>query len=83
MHLIKGSTVDANGELQTVGSYDNSITLNQDNIDNLFKAKHLILVAALETSRNTQGAAQDVKFKADYTLSVEAGILATLKLKVQ
>ena len=83
MHLIKGSTVNATGELQSVGAYDNSIELDKDKIDNLFKAKHLILVATLQTSRNTQGAAQDVKFKADYSLSVEAGILATLKLNVK
>jgi hypothetical protein len=83
MHLIKGSTVDAKGELQSVGSYDNIIALDKGNIDNLFKAKHLILVAGLQTSRNTQGAAQDVKFKAGYSLSVEAGILATLKLNVK
>jgi hypothetical protein len=82
-HLIKGSTVDTNGELQVAGSYDNLIALDKDKIDNLFKAKHLILIASLQTSRNAQGAAQDVKFKADYSLSVEAGILATLKLKVQ
>lgn len=82
-HLIKGSTVNANGDLQSVGSYDNSIELDKEKIDNLFKAKHIILVAALQTSRNTQGSAQDVKFKADYSLSIEAGILATLNLKVK
>lgn len=84
MHLIKGSTVNASGELQTVGTYDNSIKLSSDKIANLFKAKHLILVAGLQTSRDTQtGTPPDVKFKADYSLSVEAGILATLKLNVK
>ncbi|MEI9918785.1 MAG: hypothetical protein WDO14_08275 [Bacteroidota bacterium] len=83
-HLIEGSTVDANGELQSVGTYDNIIKLNDDKIENLFKAKHLIMIAALQTSRDGQtGTPPDVKFKADYSLSVEAGILATVKLNVK
>jgi hypothetical protein len=84
MHVIQGSTVSATGELQTVGTYDNLIQLSSDKIQNLFKAKHLILVAALQTSRVAQtGTPPDVKFKAEYSLSVEAGILASLNLNVK
>jgi hypothetical protein len=82
-NIIKGSTVDGDGELQAAGAYIGTIQLDKSKIDKLFSARHVILVATMQTSRNASGAAQDVKFMADYFLSVEAGILANIKLNVE
>jgi hypothetical protein len=82
-HVIKGSTVDSDGELQAAGAYLETIELDQAKIENLFDAEHIIITAGLQTSRNSAGAATDVKFMKDYFLSIEAGILATLKLNVE
>jgi hypothetical protein len=82
-NIIKGSTVDADGELQAAGAYLGTIELDKTKIENIFQAKHIIITAGLQTSRNSSGAATDVKFMADYFLSIEAGILATLKLNVE
>jgi hypothetical protein len=82
-NIIKGSTVDSDGELQAAGAFLGTIDLDKARIEKLFAAKHVIIAASLQTSRNSAGAATNVKFMADYFLSIEAGILATLKLKVE
>lgn len=82
-HIIKGSTVDSDGELQAAGAYLETIDIDKAGIDNIFNAKHIIISATLQTSRNASGAATDVKFMADYFLSIEAGVLARLKLRVE
>ncbi len=81
-NIITGSTVNAAGELQAAGVYDQSIELDKEKIDRIFEAKYIIVSAVFSTSRSTGGALPDVKFKADYTLSVTAGVLANLKLNV-
>lgn len=82
-HIVKGSTVDADGEMSAAGAYIGTITLDKSKVANIFNAKHVILLASLQTSRTAGGAAQDVKFMADYFLFVEAGILANLKLNIE
>jgi hypothetical protein len=82
-HIIPGSTVDADGELQAAGIFDGSIVIDKDNLENVFAAKHIIIVASLQTSRDAVGSATDVKFLIDYFLSLEAGIVAKLKLNIE
>jgi len=81
-NIITGSTVNAAGELQAAGVYDQSIELDKEKIDRIFEAKHIIVSAVFSTSRSAGGGLPDVKFKASYTLSVTAGVLANLKLNV-
>jgi len=83
VNIIKGSKVNSNGELQSAGVYEGTIKLDQSKIDNMFEAKHIVVVTALQTSRDIGGNAQDVKFMADYKLSIDVGVLATLKLKIE
>jgi hypothetical protein len=83
VNIIKGSKVNSNGELQSAGVYEGTIKLDQSKIDNMFEAKHIIVATALQTSRDIGGNAQDVKFMADYKLSIDVGVLATLKLKIE
>lgn len=81
--ILKGSSVNASGDLQTAGVYDGSIALEKTKLDRLFESKHVIIVATLSTSKDASGNFPDVKFKADYTLAIEAGVLANLKLNVK
>jgi hypothetical protein len=83
MNILPGSTVNASGDLVSAGLYDALIELDQSKLDNLFETKRIIFVVNLQTSRNASGAAQDVKFKADYSIEIEAGVMADLKLKIQ
>jgi hypothetical protein len=81
--IIKGSRVNASGELQAAGVYDNSIEISSAKLARVFEASHIIIQATFSTSQNGTGTFPDVKFKADYSLSVEVGILAQLKLNVK
>jgi hypothetical protein len=81
--ILRGSEVDAAGEMVKAGTYDNSIELSQEKIKNVFNAKHLIVEIVLQTSRTSSGAPQNVKFKTSQTVTIDAGILADLKLKLK
>lgn len=78
-NIIKGSTIGPDGELEAAGEYSETIELEQSRIENLFKAKHLILMANLGTSE----APTDVKFLANYGMSIKATVLTSLKLSVE
>lgn len=82
-NLIKGSSVNTSGELQSAGIYESTLALEQQRLQRIFEAKHLIVVAVLSTSRDANGNFPNVKFKADYALTIEAGVLADLKLNVK
>ncbi|HEY5825045.1 MAG TPA: hypothetical protein VIT44_11795 [Cyclobacteriaceae bacterium] len=81
--IVKGSIVNASGELQSPGIFDNTIVLSDDALDKVFKAKHIIIAALMNTSKDATGKFPDVKFKSNYTLNIEAGVLANLKLRVE
>ncbi len=78
--IVKGSTVDANGELVTPGVVKKSIPLDLNRISKIFKAKKVIMKAKLNTSKNANGVAVDVKFKSQYKINVKLGLRTTIKL---
>lgn len=80
-NVIKGSTVNEDGELVEPGEYSRNIVLDKSKIENLFMTKNLIIVANLQTSRR-DGEAADVKVNVDYGLTVQAGIEASMKLEI-
>ena len=80
--IIKGSTVTATGDLLAPGSLDQLVQLEQSKIDKIFLAKYIIVRAAMNTSKNTNGTFPDVKFKSKYKMKVDLGLLANLKIKV-
>jgi hypothetical protein len=82
MAIMRGSQVDASGDMITPGVYDGMIELSQEKIEQVFGAAKIAIVIGLQTSRDGDGAAQNVKFKSSYSVAIEAGILADLKLKV-
>lgn len=78
-NIIKGSTVDAAGELLEPGEYSGDIVLDKEKIGDLFSTKNVIVMVTLQTSRR-DGSVTDVKINADYDLTVQAGIAASMKL---
>ncbi len=81
--LIQGSTVNATGDLETAGVLSQALPLDNDKLNILFKAKNLIVVAVLNTSKDASGNAVDVKFKSKYTLKINMGLLADLKFNIK
>jgi len=81
--LVKGSTVDSNGEFQTAGLVDKSIALDKDKLTKIFKAKKIIVRAKMNTSKNSGGTPVDVKFKTQYKINVKFGLRTTLKLSAK
>jgi hypothetical protein len=80
--LIKASTVNASGELQTAGLFDQEVPITKEKLDKLFDAKKMIIRAKMSTSKDANGNQVDVKFKSTYKMSVNFGIKAKLKLEV-
>ncbi|HCW07237.1 MAG TPA: hypothetical protein DGG95_07730 [Cytophagales bacterium] len=80
-NIIKGSTVDANGELQSPGITNTFIPLQLNTISDIFKAKKIIIKTRLNTSKSSAGVAVDVKFKSQYKIDFHLGLKTTLKLK--
>ena len=78
--LVKGSTVDSNGDLLAAGKIDEFIPLDADKVTSLFKAKKIIMKARLNTIKNSSGVAVDVKFKSQYKINMKLGLRTTVKL---
>ena len=79
-NIVVGSSVDNNGELQSPGVVETSFPLSLDKISKIFKAKKIIVRSKLNTSKNSSGAAVDVKFKAQYKIKLNLGLRITFKL---
>ena len=80
--LIKGSTVTASGDLESPGIVDQLIELEKSKIDQIFIAKYIIIKAIMNTSKKTDGTFPNVKFKSQYKMKVDLGLLANLKINV-
>ena len=74
--LVKGSTVDENGELKTPGTVTKNIEIESSKITKLFQSSKLIVVAQLNTSGGN-GGSTDVKFKSQYKLNSSFALLAS------
>ncbi len=81
--FIRASTVNASGDLQTAGQTNQRIPLPTAKINQLLKARKLIIRAVLNTSRNTNGVQPDVKFRSNYRLQLNLGLQSKLKLNVR
>ncbi len=80
--LVKASTVTASGDLQDPGVLTDSLVLNVDKLNKLFTSKQILIKAVLNTARTSSGKTQDVKFKSKYTMKVNLGLLANVKLDI-
>jgi len=80
--IIKGSTVTTSGDLESPGLVDQLIEIEKSKIDQLFIAKYIIVNAIMNTSKKADGSFPDVKFKSQYKMKVDLGLLANLKINV-
>jgi hypothetical protein len=81
--LIKNSEVNASGELLSEGNVDMKIPLSKEKLQSLFHASNIIIKARLSTTRDSNGAYPDVKFKSTYKMSIKLGLEVNAKLKIK
>jgi spore germination protein GerM len=81
-HLLVGSTVTADGSLQSAGTFDEFISLDKTKLNKLFSAKKMVIAITLNTSRNASGNPVDVKFTTNLRMDVKIGLKAKAKVKV-
>jgi hypothetical protein len=81
--FINASTVNTNGDLVRPGQVDQRKPLPTAKINQLLKAKKLIIRAVLNTSRDASGSQPDVKFRSNYRLQLNLGLQSKLKLNVR
>ena len=79
--IVKASTVNAQGELQSPSVLIQEIQITKEKLDKIFTAKKLIIKARANTVKDSNGNQPDVKFKAAYKMSVNFGLKAKLKLE--
>ncbi|MBL0742275.1 hypothetical protein [Chryseolinea lacunae] len=79
--LVKGSTVNAAGELVSAGVFDQEFPIEKSKVDKLFQASRLIILSRMNTVKAPNGTQPDVKFKASYKMDVKLGVRATLNVK--
>ena len=79
--IVKASTVNAQGELQSPSVLIQEIQITKETLDKIFTAKKLIIKARANTVKDSNGNQPDVKFKAAYKMSVNFGLKAKLKLE--
>lgn len=78
--IIKGSSVDSNGELKNVTILNQSIKLQPQKVSKIFQARKVIIRAKLNTSKDASGSYIYVKFKSQYKIKMQLGLNVKLKL---
>jgi hypothetical protein len=81
--FVKSSTVNALGDLQAPGQVSQRKPIPTAKINQLLKAKKIIIRAVLNTSRASGGSQPDVKFRSNYRLQLNLGLQSKLKLNVR
>jgi hypothetical protein len=81
-NFVKGSTVNPAGDLQTPGTFDGIIDLDNVSVNKIFEAKFLVIKATLNTSKSGAGQV-DVKFKSKLAIDVKLGLKVKLKLTAE
>ena len=83
--IVPASVVNASGLLVSPGIYDtynnsSEIELSPTKLNNIFKAKYILVEIQLNTSKDANGNQVDVKFMTQYRVDVKLGLLANMKL---
>lgn len=81
--LIKGSVVNAAGDLQSPGSADNLIPITAEKMNRMFEASYILINARMSSSKDTNGNFVPVKFRANQKLDVKLGLQVKLKINVK
>jgi hypothetical protein len=82
-YLVKASTVNGSGDLESPGITNQELSLNPDRVTKLFSAKHLLVKAVMSTARDANGTFLNVKFRSTYRLKLHVGLRAQLKIEVK
>jgi hypothetical protein len=77
--IAKGAAVDGNGFTQGPAELSKAVTLTQDRVDRINQAKHLVLVAILNT---TNGGTIPVKFSATDEFQISIGVSTRVKYSI-
>lgn len=78
--IVKASSVNAQGELQSATVSEQTIPIPQEKLNEIFDAKKIIVKAKMNTTKDANGNLVDVKFKAAYKMTVNFGLKIKLKL---
>jgi len=78
--IVKGSSVDSNGELSAATVLNQSIKLQSQKISKIFQAKKIIVRAKFNTSKDASGNYVNVKFKSQYKVKMQLGLNVKMKL---
>jgi len=62
--IVKASTVNAQGDLQSASNINETIDIANEKLNKIFDAKKIIVRAKMNTSKDSGGNLVDVKFKA-------------------
>jgi hypothetical protein len=79
-NFVKGSTVNASGDLQTPGVFDQLIALDPAKVSKIFSSKKIIVKAKMNTSKDATGASVNVKFNSAYKIDIKLGLQVKLKI---
>ncbi|MGC4020837.1 MAG: hypothetical protein QM734_02285 [Cyclobacteriaceae bacterium] len=79
--LVKASTVDANGELVSASTTDETIDIPSDKLNEIFNAKNIIVKTRMNTAKDSNGNQIDVKFKISYKMDADFGLKLKFKLE--
>lgn len=80
--IITASTVTADGDLSAPGEFDEQINVDSDKFNKLINASHLLIKARLGTVQEN-GTYPDVKFKSNYIITVNLGVLAEFETTIE
>lgn len=82
-YIVKASSVDGSGDLVSPGVSAVKFGLDPERVDKLFESKYLILKAKMNTAKDANGTALNVKFRAEYRLKLHIGLLAQFKVTLK
>ena len=83
MHVVKASTVDAAGDLEHAGVTNLELSLSPDRLSKLFTSRFLLVRAVMSTARDENNTLLNVKFRSNYRLNLNFGLLAKLNLELK
>ncbi len=82
-YIVKGSSVTPAGELQTATTTDVSLSLSPEKVEKIFSSSYILIRSRLNTTRDSNGALLNVKFKSSYKLKLSVGLLAQFNVTVK
>lgn len=82
-NVVKASTVDAAGDLAHTGVTDLQFGLSTERLSKLFISRFLLVRAVMSTARDEDNVLLNVKFRSNYRLNLNFGLLAKVNLELK